>query len=41
MSFYRLSKIACRYNRDPTFEELEKSKKTVYQLMETIVLVML
>ena len=27
MTFYRLSKIAGRYHRDPTFEELEKSKK--------------
>ena len=25
MTFYRLSKIAGRYNRDPTFEELQKS----------------
>ena len=25
MTFYRLSKIAGRYYRDPTFEELEKS----------------
>ena len=27
MSFYRLSKIAGRYNRDPTPEELQKSIK--------------
>ena len=25
MTFYRLSKIACRYNRDPTKEKLQKS----------------
>ena len=27
MTFYRLSKIAGRYNRDPKFEDLEKSKQ--------------
>ena len=27
MTFYRLNKIAGRYNRDPTPEELEKAKK--------------
>ena len=33
MTFYRLSKIAGRYNRDPTFEELEKSKKDTIAFM--------
>ena len=29
MTFYRLSKIAGRYERDPSFKELEKSKKDI------------
>ena len=33
MTFYRLSKIAGRYDRDPTKEELEKSKKDTIAFM--------
>ena len=33
MTFYRLSKIAGRYSRDPTTEELEKSKKDTIAFM--------
>ena len=33
MTFYRLSKIAGRYERDPTPEELEKSKKDTIAFM--------
>ena len=33
ISFYRLSKIAGRYERDPTKEELEKSKKDTIAFM--------
>ena len=38
MTFYRLSKINGRYERDPTVDELNKKTKTRLHLLEIIVL---
>ena len=40
MTFYRLSKIAARYERDPTQKELKKSMNDTLPLKVIFVLVM-